>query len=212
MKPTQSKIVGGVAVAILAIAFLTVLSSQAFAQNRAATARIFLEPGDIVLSINGEPIGGKYDLTNAVNRSGRIMYFTIQDRRTGSIMSLATRLNDQGYRFGVYSVDNGGYGARITAVMQGAAASRCWSDDSPWAASPGGPGSMPAAAAAPSRSTATPKATVTPRTPVTPKAVAPSTVQPGSSKSQVPQSLRIPQNLPPGRYRLADGSIIVIGR
>ncbi len=122
MKSTSGKIVGGIAITILAAAFLAAVPSQASAQQ------IYVEPGDIVLSINGQSIGGRTDLINAVNRSGSVMRFTVQDRRTGRILYLATRLNDNGYRFGVSCVDNGGRGARITNVIPGASALRCWNE------------------------------------------------------------------------------------
>lgn len=88
-------------------------------------SRIFrLEPGDVVLTVNGEKIGGRNDLTAAVNRSPRTMRFTVRDRR-GKIYRFETTLASEGYRFGVYSADQSGGGARITSVMANSAATRC---------------------------------------------------------------------------------------
>lgn len=95
-----------------------------------ASAQIRVEPGDVVLSINGQSIRNTNDFINLVNRSGSTMNFTLRDSRTGRILSLQTRLNSNGYRFGAYAANNNGNGVRITGIMANAAASRCYSSGS----------------------------------------------------------------------------------
>ena len=84
-----------------------------------------LTPGDVILSVNGEDITGMKSLTNAVNRSPQTMHFTVHDGGRGKIYHFETTLASTGHRFGVYSTDNPGGGARITSVMSNSAARRC---------------------------------------------------------------------------------------
>lgn len=109
-----------VALPFIVLAFVAFNASEASAQIRC-------EPGDVILSINGRSIRNTNDFINLVNGSGSTMYFTLRDSRTGRILSLQTRLNSSGYRFGAYAANNGGDGVRITGIMANAAASRCYS-------------------------------------------------------------------------------------
>lgn len=110
------------AATIAAILFL------ASATTASAQQRVQLEPGDVVLSANGERIYDKNDLVDAVARSGDVMTLTVRDRRSGSVISLSTRLSSRGQRFGVYCTDHHGEGARITSIVRGSAATRCVKD------------------------------------------------------------------------------------
>lgn len=118
------------ALSFLVLAFVAFNASEASAQIR-------VEPGDVILSINGQSVRNTNDFINLVNGSGSTMYFTLRDHRTGRILSLQTRLNSGGYRFGAYAANNGGNGVRITGIMANAAASRCYN-------SGGNSGSVPA--------------------------------------------------------------------
>lgn len=85
-----------------------------------------LQPGDVVLTVNGQRISGSSALTQAVKNSPDEMTFSIKDKRTGKVKHFMTTLNSSGHRFGVYSADNPGGGARITSVMENSAARRCF--------------------------------------------------------------------------------------
>jgi len=94
--------------------------------SSANTSRYWrLTPGDVILTVNGESITGMKSLTAAVNRSPQTMRFTVRDGGRGKIYHFETTLASTGYRFGVYSADNPGGGAKITSVMPNSAATRC---------------------------------------------------------------------------------------
>ncbi len=78
-----------------------------------------LEPGDVILSINGRKISARDECIRAVNRSPRTMNFTVRDRRNGTVWQMQAELRARGTRFGVDLVDNGD-GARVTYVQRGA--------------------------------------------------------------------------------------------
>ena len=86
-----------------------------------------IRPGDVILSVNGTKIRGTNDLVNAVSQSGPVMNLVVRCSccSPGTISNLSTRLDSTGHRFGVYSTDNPGGGARITSVMSNSAATRC---------------------------------------------------------------------------------------
>jgi hypothetical protein len=86
----------------------------------AVPERLSLEPGDVILTINGQQVSGRNECILAVNGSPRIMTFTVRDRRNGTVWEMQTELRDGGMRFGVDIVDNGGDGARVTHVQRGA--------------------------------------------------------------------------------------------
>ncbi len=83
-----------------------------------------LEPGDIILTINGERIRGRADCITAVNQSPSFMTFTVRDRRDGTVWRLQTQLQSSGYRFGVNLKDNPNGGAYVTSVNAGYPATR----------------------------------------------------------------------------------------
>ena len=90
--------------------------------------RVSLEPGDVILAINGERVYSKREMVAAVQWSDSPMYLTIRDKRTGNIIELSTHLSSTGVRLGIYSVDSsyGGGGARVTSVIRNSAATRCY--------------------------------------------------------------------------------------
>lgn len=79
--------------------------------------RLSLEPGDVILTINGRPISSRDECIRAVNNSPRIMTFTVRDRRTGIVWEMQAELNDRWPRFGVDITNNGGDGVRVTYVQ-----------------------------------------------------------------------------------------------
>ena len=83
-----------------------------------------LEPGDVILTVNGEDIFGRKSLIYAVNSSPQTMEFTVRDRRNGQIRHFTTTLASSGYRLGIYCADHPD-GARVTSVMPNSAARRC---------------------------------------------------------------------------------------
>lgn len=127
------------------VSSLVAFTLLAFAASN-ASAQVYLEPGDLVTSINGRQIYNVGDFVQSVNMSGPVMYFTIVDRRSNTNMNLATNLHPGGFRFGVYVADNGGYGVRITGLMQNSAAFRCWQTGGNWGGNWGGGGAAAAAA------------------------------------------------------------------
>ena len=84
-----------------------------------------LEPGDVILTVNGEDIFGRKSLIYAVNNSPQTMEFTVRDRRNGQIRHFTTTLASSGYRLGIYCADHPD-GARVTSVMSNSAARRCY--------------------------------------------------------------------------------------
>jgi len=85
-----------------------------------------LEPGDVIVTVNGENITGSASLTAAVGRSPQTMQMTVRDRRNGQIRHFTTTLASGSPRFGVTSTDNPGGGARITSIVPNSAATRCF--------------------------------------------------------------------------------------
>ena len=85
--------------------------------------RLSLEPGDVILTINGQQISGRDECIRAVNQSSQTMTFTVRDRRNGTVWEMQTELRDGTTRFGVDIVDNGD-GARVTYVQPGAPCTR----------------------------------------------------------------------------------------
>ena len=83
-----------------------------------------LTPGDIILAINGENVTGRQGMTDAINRSPQTMYLTVRDTR-GKIYHFETVLSPNSPRFGIYTADHRGGGARVTSVIPGSSATRC---------------------------------------------------------------------------------------
>ncbi|MDR3108652.1 MAG: hypothetical protein LBU65_03045 [Planctomycetaceae bacterium] len=114
--------------ALLAMCFVFGLFCCSHLQAQQRYVVRSLEPGDVILSVNGESISGAHGLADAVNRSSREMVFQVRDSRTGKITQARVTLNPGEYRLGVYSKDTPGGGARITSLMPGSAASHCLID------------------------------------------------------------------------------------
>lgn len=91
---------------------------------------IGLEPGDVILSVNGKMLKNGGDLLAAVRHSPDLMQLTVIDVRTGKLRALQTRLRSTGSarRFGVSTEDRGGRGVTITHVQPSSPASRCETD------------------------------------------------------------------------------------
>ncbi|NQT14535.1 MAG: caspase family protein [Planctomycetes bacterium] len=84
-----------------------------------------LEPGDVILSVNGRPLRNLRDYWNLVKGSPSIMEFTVRDRADGQVLQMRTTLaTPRGARFGVTAVENGGDGVRVTVVRSGYPGSR----------------------------------------------------------------------------------------
>lgn len=83
-------------------------------------SRLSLEPGDVILTINGRPISTRDECINAVNNSPPVMTFTVRDRRNGIVWEMQAELRDRGARFGIDIANNGGDGVRVTYVQRGA--------------------------------------------------------------------------------------------
>jgi len=84
-----------------------------------------LEPGDVILSVNGRPLRNLRDYWNLVKASPSIMEFTVRDRSDGQVLHLKTSLDTpKGTRFGITAVENGGDGVRVTVVRSGYPGSR----------------------------------------------------------------------------------------
>lgn len=131
----------------LTLVFCGLLNGAAFAQQVAPQAQIIfppppppqyiqLEPGDVILSVNGRQIHRVNQLVQEVNRSGPVLQLTVRDRRTGRVIDLATRLNRRGPRLGITASDDVYRGVMIRQVFSHSAAQRCWRDN-------GGPGGPP---------------------------------------------------------------------
>ncbi len=106
-----------------------ILFAMAFATSTASAQKwqknIRLEPGDIIVSVNGQNINCSHDFVDAVNNSGPKMQFTIIDCRTGNYTTMTTWLRNNGFRFGVHVKDHWNGGVRITNVMPNSAATAC---------------------------------------------------------------------------------------
>lgn len=137
----------------IALVFCCMFSGAAFAQRPGTNARVVfppppppppanvqLEPGDVITSVNGRPIRRLSDFTQAVDRSGPVLRFTVRDARTGRNIQLATQLDRRGHRFGVVVAEQGRHrnGVVIQQVFRNSAAERCWRDGGP-GHHPGGP-------------------------------------------------------------------------
>ena len=85
-----------------------------------------LTPGDVILNINGEWIGGQEDVTSAIARSPQTMYLTVRDGRTGRVADYVTLLDSSRPRFGVNHQTNPGGGSRVTGVNKNSPATRCY--------------------------------------------------------------------------------------
>lgn len=89
--------------------------------TRGNTSRgLRLAPGDVILEINGEWIGGQEDVTSAIARSPQTMYLTVRDGRTGATADYVTTLGSSRPRFGMTHQTNPGGGSRVTGVNQNA--------------------------------------------------------------------------------------------
>ena len=86
--------------------------------------RLQLVPGDVILDINGERIGGQADVTSAIARSPQTMYLTVRDGRTGITALYVTTLNPNRPRFGVNHQTHPGGGSRVISINQNSPASR----------------------------------------------------------------------------------------
>jgi predicted metalloprotease with PDZ domain len=53
-----------------------------------------LEPGDVIVAINGQPLNSLQDYVNAVKGSPREMRFTVRDARTGNLLEMKATLRD----------------------------------------------------------------------------------------------------------------------
>jgi len=78
-----------------------------------------LSRGDVILSINGQPIRGRDECIRAVNSSASTMTFTVRDSRDGTVWRMQTQLRSRGIRFGVNVEDARGRGAYVTSVRRG---------------------------------------------------------------------------------------------
>ena len=85
-----------------------------------------LQPGDVILEINGETIYGQEDVTSAIARSPQTMYLTVRDGRSGQIAEFATFLNSSRPRFGVSHQTAPGGGSRVTGVNRNSPAERVY--------------------------------------------------------------------------------------
>ncbi len=89
---------------------------------------VTLQPGDIILSINGRTVRGTTDYWNLVKDSPTEMHFTIQSVGDGRTYQLKTRLfNVSGStRFGVNGADiRGRNGVVVQSVRQGYPGAKC---------------------------------------------------------------------------------------
>ena len=89
---------------------------------------VTLQPGDIILSINGRTVWGTTDYWNLVKGSPTEMHFTIQSVGDGRTYQLKTRLFNVsgGSRFGVNGADiRGRNGVVVRSVRQGYPGAKC---------------------------------------------------------------------------------------
>ncbi|MHB8901235.1 MAG: hypothetical protein ACYC6Y_21000, partial [Thermoguttaceae bacterium] len=89
---------------------------------------VTLQPGDVILSVNGQAIGGTSDYWNAVKSSPTEMHFTLQSAGDGNVYHLRTSLLDRSAdsRFGVDGADMAGRGGvLVRSVRRGYPGSRC---------------------------------------------------------------------------------------
>ena len=83
-----------------------------------------LEPGDVILSINGRPVRDFAACRQAIDRSGPQMEFTARDQRTGTVWRLRTELRPSTPRFGARMESAPGGGVLVTRVMSGSPCTR----------------------------------------------------------------------------------------
>ncbi len=88
--------------------------------NRGIPGVLSLSRGDVILSVNGQRIGGSNDCIRAVGNSPQRMTFTVRDSRDGTVWRMVTTL--QRGRFGISLDDARGGGAYVTRVTSGSAA------------------------------------------------------------------------------------------
>ena len=103
---------------------------QAFAGTPAAD--LLLEPGDVVLTINGAPLRTLQDYARQNQGSPRIMRFTFRDVRTGIVKEAAVRLDRRQpglvpasmrrSAFGAAATENGGSGVFVLRSEEGSPA------------------------------------------------------------------------------------------
>ena len=97
--------------------------------NRIAPGTVVtLTPGDIILSVNGQPIGGVRDYWNTVKASPTEMHFTLQSVGDGNVYELRTRLFNVSAdsRFGVHAQEmRGRNGVQVLRVRQGYPGAQC---------------------------------------------------------------------------------------
>lgn len=89
---------------------------------------VTLTPGDIILSVNGQPIRGVADYWNTVKSSPTEMQFTLQSASDGNVYQLRTRLFNVSAdsRFGVNAQQmRGRNGVRVLNVRRGYPGSQC---------------------------------------------------------------------------------------
>ena len=88
--------------------------------------QIALEPGDVILAINGQRIHCTHDLAEAIDRSHGCITLTVRDCNSGRVTELETHLRAHGIRFGVRAADNHGRGVLIVDVFANSPAMRCF--------------------------------------------------------------------------------------
>ncbi len=89
---------------------------------------VTLQPGDVILTVNGQALGGTPDYWNSVKTSPAEMHFTLQSAGDGNVYHLKTQLLDAtaDTRFGVVGADiRGGAGVVVQSVRRGYPGSQC---------------------------------------------------------------------------------------
>jgi len=89
---------------------------------------VTLTPGDIILSVNGQPIRGTRDYWNTVKASPTEMHFTLQSVGDGNVYELRTRLFNVSAdsRFGVHAQEmRGRNGVQVLRVRRGYPGAQC---------------------------------------------------------------------------------------
>jgi len=89
---------------------------------------VTLQPGDVILSVNGQGIRGTQDYWRTVKASPEVMHFTLQSAGDGNVYQLKTRLFNVSAdsRFGVLGQQmRGRPGVVVRSVRQGYPGTRC---------------------------------------------------------------------------------------
>jgi len=89
---------------------------------------VTLQPGDVILTVNGQTIRGTTDYWNSVKTSPAEMHFTLQSAGDGNVYHLKARLFDPSAdsRFGVVGADmRGRSGVVVQSVRRGYPGSQC---------------------------------------------------------------------------------------